>query len=146
MKKEEKKREGISPDVEREIKKGKGYATILANIVGDLRKHDIKKATKLNEKKEPGIIKKFLKSLGWSYKEAAIMEDEIKGKKHDDIAEKDIVTVETLKENEIRVELVHFIGGINKSDILRFRGKDYFVLDIITSEERKTTTYHLKEC
>ena len=80
---DENKAHDLSIDVEEARKKGKGYTTILANIVGDVRKRDIEKAAKLQhkEEKDPGIIKRILKKLGWSDREAATAAEGISGLK-----------------------------------------------------------------
>ena len=64
--KEDKKQENLSPEIEKKIKKRRGYSTVLAHVARDLRKNDIKNATTLSETKKTSFIKRFLKSLGWS--------------------------------------------------------------------------------
>ncbi|MCK5306131.1 MAG: hypothetical protein KAJ66_03275 [Candidatus Omnitrophica bacterium] len=146
--KEKEKLSELSPDVEKDMKKGKGYTTILANIVGDIRKRDVEKAVRLkNDKiKAPGLIKKFLKSVGWSEKEAVSIEEEALGEKKDDIARENIVGIEEIKEDELKVEVRHEISGIEEAGVIKFRGRDYMVLSTTTNEQSETFTFHLKGC
>lgn len=83
--KEEKKQEDLSPEIEKKIKKRKGYSTVLAHIARDLRKQHIKKTAELSKKKRPTFIKRFLKFLGWREKEVTTIESEIEDKKQNDI-------------------------------------------------------------
>ena len=143
----ENKIQDLSPEVEEDRKKGKGYTTILANIVGDLRKHDIEKAEKLQtEKKDTGFIRRLLKKLGWSDREASTVAEDISGLKKNDVYEEDVINIEDVKDNETKLTIKRKIGGFNKSNVLRFNSKDYLILDIIQQEGKEEVTYHLKAC
>ena len=137
----------LSPEVNEERKKGKGYTTILANIVGDVRKHDIEKAKKLQtDKKDTGFVRRLLKKFGWSDKEASTVAEDISGLKKNDIYEEDVIVIEDVKEDETKLTIKRKIGGLNKSSVLRFNSKDYLILDIIQEEGKEEVTYHLKAC
>ena len=137
----------LSPEVEEDRKKGKGYTTILANIVGDVRKHDIEKAEKLQtEKKDIGFIRRLLKKLGWSDREASTVAEDISGLKKNDVYEEDVINIEEVKDDEIKLTIKRKIGGLNKGNVLRFNSKDYLILDIIQQEGKEEATYHLKAC
>ena len=137
----------LSPEVEEDRKKGKGYTTILANIVGDVHKHDIEKAEKLQaEKKDIGFIRRLLKKLGWSDREASTVAEDISGLKKNDVYEEDVINIENVKDDEIKLTIKQKIGGLNKSSVLRFNSKDYLILDIIQQEGKEEATYHLKAC
>jgi hypothetical protein len=137
----------LSPEVDEDRKKGKGYTTILANIVGDVRKHDIEKAEKLQaEKKDVGLIRRLLKKFGWSDREASTLAEDISGLKKNDVYEEDVINIEDVKEDETKLTIKRKIGGLNKSSVLRFNSKDYLILDIIQQEDKEEVTYHLKAC
>jgi hypothetical protein len=138
----------LSSEVDEDRKKGKGYTTILANIVGDVRKHDIEKAEKLQakKKKDPSLIRRFLRKIGWSDKEASGMAEDVTGLKKNDVFEEDVLSLEEVKADEIKLTLRKKIGGINRSSILRFNSKDYLVLEIIENKDKEETSYHLKAC
>ena len=143
----ENKIQDLSPEVEEDRKKGKGYTTILANIVGDVRKHDIEKAEKLQtEKKDIGFIRRLLKKLGWSDREASTVAEDISGLKKNDVYEEDVINIEEVKDDEIKLTIKRKIGGLNKDNVLRFNSKDYLILDIIQQEGKEEVTYHLKAC
>jgi hypothetical protein len=138
----------LSAEIDEDRKKGKGYTTILANIVGDVRKHDIEKAEKLqtDKKNDSNILRKILKKFGWTDREATTMAEDVSGLKKNDVYEEDIVNLEDLKDDEMKLTVKKKIRGLNKSNVLRLNSKDYLILDIVQQEGKEEVTYHLKAC
>lgn len=140
--------EELSPEVEQDIKKGKGYTTILANIVGDVKKQAAREAQEAAAKKEKkqGFVKRFMKSLGWSNKQAAGMTGAGNQAAGDDIRAEDIISEESIKKNEIKLILSRKIYDANNGSVIKYQNKDYLVLNTEFDTDNKMYTYLLKEC
>jgi len=138
----ERKEEEYIEEIEKERKRGKGYTTILANIVGSLRKESKEKKTDIDKKEKREIFKKF---FGLFKKEESSEKETIE-EKEDDIEQRDILKIDKIKENEIKVLVSGIIYEIRKGEVVRFKAKDYYVLDVLVDEGKNTTTYHLKAC
>ncbi len=84
----------LSSEIDEDRKKGKGYATILANIAGDVHKRDIEKAEKLQAEKQRGsnFIRRLLKKFGRGNKKTSITAEDISGLKKNDVYEEDVIT------------------------------------------------------
>jgi len=138
----DRKEEEYTKEVEKERKKGKGYTTILANIVGSLRKESEEKKTDIDKKEKREIFKR----LFGLFKKKEKIEKETIEEKEDDIKQRDILKIDKIKENEIKVLVNSIIYGVRKGKVVRFKAKDYYVLDVLVDEEKNTATYHLKAC
>lgn len=138
----------LSPEIDEDRKKGKGYTTILANIAGDVHRRDIEKAEKLQAEKQRGsnFIRRLLKKFRRGNKEASIAAEDISGLKKNDVYEEDVIIIEGAEDDEMKLTIKRKINNLNKSGILRFNSKDYLVLDIIQQEGKEEITYHLKAC
>ena len=138
----------LSAEIDEDRKKGKGYATILANIAGDVHKHDIEKAEKLQAEKRrnSNFIRRLLRKFGWRNKETFDTAEDISGPRKNDVYEEDVINIEDVKDDETKLTIHRKVRGLNKSGILRFNSKDYLILDIIEQEGKEEITYHLKAC
>ncbi|HDM37897.1 MAG TPA: hypothetical protein ENG55_02415, partial [Candidatus Omnitrophica bacterium] len=86
----ERKEEEYIEEIEKERKRGKGYTTILANIVGSLRKESKEKKTDIDKKEKREIFKKF---FGLFKKEESSEKETIE-EKEDDIKQRDILKID----------------------------------------------------
>ncbi len=129
----------------REMEHGKGMETIMAGLVGDVKRGDIKQLRSEYDG-DAGEMRKRLKKLGWGKEEAERFIRELEGHVEDDIRKEDIISVTLPKENERVVHVRRKVKGAGAGSVIRFESRDYLVLESSYSEQDQTGQYRLKEC
>ncbi len=130
---------------EREMDLGKGMETILAGLVGDVKRDDIKKLRKDYSGDSEGMRKR-LKRLGWGGQEAERFISELEGHAEDDIPKAEVISVTLPKPNERIVHVRRMVPGAQPGSMLRFEGRDYLVVESSEDAAAGTGQYRLKEC
>ncbi len=131
-----------------EMRKGKGYNTILAETVGEAKKKDY---VKILENKPPNVdtiyyLKKSFKNLGYTSAEADALVKEATGINTESFPQELVVEVQQPKYNELIVITSERIVGIQVSRLTRHQNQDYLVLDINEDPESGNVVYRLKQC
>ncbi len=130
---------------EREMDLGKGMETILAGLVGDVKRDDIKKLRK-EYSGDPEAMRKRLKQLGWGRQEAERFISELEGNAEDDIPKAEVISVTLPKPNERIVHARRAVAGVQPGSMIRFEGRDYLVVESSEGPEAGTWQCRLKEC
>jgi hypothetical protein len=130
-----------------QMRRGKGYNTILAEMVGEKLETDVAGILERKPKQEKTqlFLKKELRKLGYDETESDIIVNRFAGNRVESFP-KDIVVVEkSPKPNELHVTLKEPVKRIKTSSLVCHNNQDYLVV-AIKDEPAGTTTYILKVC
>jgi len=135
----------ITDETSKEMKRGKGYATLLSESVKEVKNHDLSKAVK-KAGKSGGFLKQILQGFGWSKTDADKLASESMGKKGEDFPPSLIIEVSSPKVNEHIIKARKRLEGIENGNIVGYQGKDYLILEIKEDPAGTFIIYRLKEC
>lgn len=135
------------PDVFKKMRQNKGYETIFAETIGEAKKRDY---LNIIENKPANVdtayyLKKSFKNLGYTSVEADNLIKEASGTNAESFPTHLVKEVQSPKYNELVIVTRDHIPDIQVAQLVRYKDKDYLVLDI-TCNENYTTTYRLKMC
>jgi len=135
----------LMDETARKMERGKGYATMMSEIVGDARRKDVKRARKLHDAgAKTNKIQAFLKKRGWKTGEVELITDEAKGKADAQIADGDVIEKTTPKANERRVRVSTDLG-LKLSHIVQMEDRAWLVVGL-DEAEAGTVWARLKAC
>lgn len=131
---------------EKEIEKGKGYNTMLAEIVKDVKTHDLKMVEKESEKGKAGrgFFQNALSKFGWGPDTNNLVREAI-GEKIETFANHDIIAVDSPKFDEKAIRLRKKLPKIDSGSIVVHGAMDYLVLSV-KDLEGGITEYRIKRC
>ena len=136
----------VVESTEKELKKGKGYNTMLAEIVRDVKRHDLKVVEKEGKEKKAkrGFFQNAISKLGWG-PDTNRLAKEAAGKKVETFDRHDIIKVDSPKPDERVIRLRKRLPRIDSGSIVIYGAIDYLVLSV-RDLESGITEYRIKEC
>ncbi|GEM_PF-5602731 len=131
---------------EKEIEKGKGYNTMLAEIVKDVKTHDLKMVESEGgaSKARRGFFQNALSKLGWG-PDTNMLAKEAIGKRVETFTKHDIIGVDSPKIDEKLIRLRKRLPKIDSGSIVVHGAMDYLVLSV-RNLEGGITEYRIKGC
>ena len=135
----------LMDETARKMERGKGYATVMSEIVGEARLKDERRAKKLRAAgAKTSKIKSFLRKKGWDDKDAAVISGESQATADVTIRDEDIIEIATPKPNERRARVSTDLG-LKVSHIVRMEERMWLVVGV-EGADADTVWARLKPC
>ena len=138
---------GADDGIFQKMRQGKGYNTILAEMVGEAKAQDIEHImqSKPASADTETYLRKELRKLGYTDTETSIIVKKCTGGKVESFPVEDIINEKSPKPNEKHVTLKKISPDIKASTIVSHDSKEFLVIAIISNSDG-TSTCVLKSC